>query len=69
MASNPDNTERVISNNQEVDRCVETKDVENKGKYCYWLATKMFNLKKAFDYNTYTLLFQMSIKYIQVPTW
>ena len=48
MASNPDSTERVISNNQEVDRCVETKDVENKGKYCYWLATEMLsNLKKS----------------------
>ena len=44
MASNPNNTERVISNNQEVDGCVETEDVENKGKYCYWLATKMLSV-------------------------
>ena len=47
MASNPDNTERVISNYQEVDGCVETEDVENKGKNCYWLATETFNLKKS----------------------
>ena len=41
MASNGDNTERVISSNQDADRCVEMEDAENKGKYCYGLASKM----------------------------
>ena len=34
MASNGDNTERVISSNQVADRCVEMEDADNKGKYC-----------------------------------
>ena len=34
MASNGDNTERVISSNQVANRCVEMEDAENKGKYC-----------------------------------
>ena len=34
MATNGDNTERVISSNQDADRCVEMEVVENEGKYC-----------------------------------
>ena len=47
MASNGDNTERVISSNQGADRCIEMEDAENKGKYCYGLASKklLINLK------------------------
>ena len=34
MASNGDNTERVISSDQDADRCVEMEVEENKGEYC-----------------------------------